>query len=275
MHNSDRKWISKLGKFLYSLNFVHEYYTNYRQVYYACVAVIISIDERNSVESTISKKIRKLSFEPGVENGGFFHVVFISRSTGCRGALYHPPAPSIYIEPNRWSIRWLGKIVHTTHPWRNISRRRDGSRSARLEYKMDYPSPLSREEKRNICSGVDDLKRNLKFRNLFGNYYHYQLLYYFVFLCYLYTNYFYSKKIIGLFYQSLLSKNINPNLTLLLIFFHANEMKFIYLWLLPPKKNIQRNYFLEYFAYGDDDTNKWTSMTLIHRGMTNNARKAH
>lgn len=186
MYNSDRKWVSKLGKFLYSLNFVHEYY-NYHQVYYA---VIISIDERNSVESTISKKIRKLSFEPGVENGGFFHVVFISRSTGCRGALYHPPAPSIYIEPNRWSIRWLGKIVHTTHPWRNISRRRDGSRSARLEYKMDYPSPLSREEKRNICSGVDDLKRNLKFRNLFGNYYHYQSLYYFVFLCYLYTNYF-------------------------------------------------------------------------------------
>lgn len=187
MYNSDRKWVSKLGKFLYSLNFVHEYY-NYHQVYYA---VIISIDERNSVESTISKKIRKLSFEPrGWEWWLFPRRIYITIN-GLSRCIVPSPCPSIYIEPNRWSIRWLGKIVHTTHPWRNISRRRDGSRSARLEYKMDYPSPLSREEKRNICSGVDDLKRNLKFRNLFGNYYHYQSFYYFVFLCYLYTNYFY------------------------------------------------------------------------------------
>lgn len=107
------------------------------------------------------------------ENGGFFHSSYLSRSTGCRcGALYHPSLslpplppsflyPSIYIEPNRWSIRWRGKIVHgPTHPWRNIE-----SRSTRFEYKMDYPLPsMRREEKRNICSGVNAIWRGGEFK---------------------------------------------------------------------------------------------------------------
>lgn len=102
------------------------------------------------------------------ENGSFFHSSYLSRSTGCRcGALYHPSLSppflysSIYIEPNRWSIRWRGKIVHgPTHPWRNIE-----SRSTRFEYKMDYHLPsMRREEKRNICSGVNAIRRGGEFK---------------------------------------------------------------------------------------------------------------
>lgn len=143
MYNSDRKWVSKLGKFLYSLNFVHEYY-NYHQVYYA---VIISIDERNSVESTISKKIRKLSFEPGVENGGFFHVVFISRSTGCRGALYHPPAPPFTL--NRIDDRFVGwEKLCTRHTPGEISLGAETGPGALVSNTKWITPPLYQEKRR-------------------------------------------------------------------------------------------------------------------------------
>lgn len=145
MYNSDRKWISKLGKFLYSLNFVHEYY-NYRQVYYA---VIISIDERNSVESTISKKIRKLSFEPRSWEWWLFPRRIYITINGLSRCIVPSPCP-LHLHWTESMIDSLaGKnCAHDTPLEKYLSaQRRIPERSSRIQNGLPLPSIKGREEK--------------------------------------------------------------------------------------------------------------------------------
>lgn len=123
-------------------------------------------NERNSVESTTSEKISRASLREGVENAGFFHPSYLYHDQRVVAVHCTVPlsSPSIYIEPNRWSIRRRrGKnCVHDTPLEKYLSE----SRNARFQYKMDYPSPL--EQKRRVEEHLLTIwRKELKFRNLF------------------------------------------------------------------------------------------------------------
>lgn len=129
--------------------------------------IIVSIDRMKGIRSNRqqAKRFRELPFEKGLRMLAFsIRRIYITINGLSRCIVPSPSSPSIYIEPNRWSIRRRrGKnCVHDTPLEKYLSE----SRNARFQYKMDYPSPL--EQKRRVEEHLLTIwRKELKFRNLF------------------------------------------------------------------------------------------------------------